>query len=243
MLFRHEKMKQYKAIFIDWDDTIGDFRNAAYRSMQLLYADLGLDACFSDFDTFFRIYSEHNTELWTKYGLDQVTKEYLEFDRMFYPLMMAEHPFAMDKAAEMAQKMAAGHLEHTTSLFSLLPDAEEVVRYLSNKYSLVVLSNGFVSVQYRKIDQSGLRSCFSDIILSEEVGCQKPNPRIYEIAMARGGWKADEVLMIGDSWTSDIQGAINSGIDQLWITGGSSQDVSLPATYKVERLRDVLQML
>lgn len=228
---------------MDWDDTIGDFRNAAYRSMQLLYADLGLDACFSDFDTFFRIYSEHNTELWTKYGLDQVTKEYLEFDRMFFPLMMAERPFAMDKAAEVALKMAAGHLEHTTSLFSLLPDAEEVVRYLASKYLLVVLSNGFVSVQYRKIDKSGLRDCFSDIVLSEEVGCQKPNKRIYEIALERNGLRKEDVLMIGDSWTSDIQGAINAGIDQLWIQGEDVRLSELPATYKVDNLRDVLSML
>ena len=233
-------MKEYKAIFIDWDDTIGDFSNAAMKSLRAMYDKHDLAACYTDFQQFFDVYEVHNLDLWRRYGLDRVTKDYLEFDRMFYPLSMAAKPLPQGDCIRLAQEMQEEHLRMTTQFFSLLPDAEEIVRYLAKKYPLVVLSNGFVSVQYQKIERSGLRECFTDIVLSEEVGCQKPNPRIYEIALERGGWKAEEVLMIGDSWTSDIQGAIAAGIDQLWIHEGETE---LPSTYKVAHFREVMSLL
>lgn len=235
-------MKQYKAIFFDWDDTIGDFSNAALRSLRWMYEHRGLNSCYDSFERFFEVYEAHNLDLWARYGLDQVTKEYLEFDRMFYPLTQSDHPFPLKEEVRLAQKMADDHLRLTTRFFSLLPDADEVIRYLAKKYPLVVVSNGFRSVQYSKIERSGLSDCFRYVVLSEEVGCQKPNPKIYQTALDLGGWKADEVLMIGDSWTSDIQGAIAAGIDQLWITD-AEPSADQPSTYRVPKLRDVMTML
>ena len=118
-----------------------------------------------------------------------------------------------------------------------------MVRKLAERYPLTIVSNGFIEVQYRKVELSGLRDCFQHIVLSEEVGAQKPNPKIYEEALRLNGCQPEEVLMIGDSWTSDIQGAIHAGIDQLWVQSGIVKDPNLPATYKVARLRDVLPLL
>lgn len=237
-------MKQYKALFLDWDDTIGDFKHAAIRSLQEIYTTHHLEEAFPCFEDYYNCYHPHNVWLWDEYGHDRVTKEYLEFDRFFYPLLLAPKPIPTGRAAEMAQEMAKEHLRHTTEFFSPIPHAVEVVRLLAEHYPLVVVSNGFKEVQYKKIDRSGLTDCFQDVVLSEEVGCQKPNPRIYEIALQRNGWQADEVLMIGDSWTSDIQGAINAGIDQLWIHDSEQgQDAALPATYKVQQITDVPVLL
>lgn len=236
-------MKHYKAIFLDWDDTIGDFAGAAYRSLQYMYDEHSLADCYDSFEQFYDIYETHNLDLWRRYGLDEVTKQYLEFDRMFFPLMMAPRPMESQKAIPLAIEMGKEHLENTTRFFRLLPDAEDVVRTLATKYPLVIVSNGFIEVQYRKIDRSGLRDCFSWIVLSEEVGAQKPNPKIYERALELCGCRASEVLMIGDSWTSDIQGAINAGIDQLWVMSSHVADPNLPSTYKVAHLKDVLPML
>lgn len=236
-------MKEYKAIFLDWDDTIGDFAGAAYRSLEYIYGEHGLADCYDSFEQFFEIYEAHNLDLWRRYGLDEVTKQYLEFDRMFFPLMMAPRPWSSEKTVPLAIEMGKEHLENTTRFFSLLPAAEEVVRTLARKYPLVIVSNGFIEVQYRKIERSGLGDCFSHVVLSEEVGAQKPNPKIYERALELCGCRSSEVLMIGDSWTSDIQGAINAGIDQLWVMSGHVADPNLPSTYKVSHLKDVLPML
>lgn len=235
-------MKKYKALFLDWDDTIGDFKNAAFRSLQEIYAKHHLEAMGYSFEAFYETYSQHNLYLWEQYGLDKVTKDYLEHDRFFYPLMMAPKPLPMKEASELAQIVGKEHLNHTTDYFAPLPGAIDFVRALAEKYPLTIVSNGFVEVQYKKIEASGLRNCFAHIILSEEVGCQKPNPKIYEEALRQNGLKADDVLMIGDSWTSDIQGAINAGIDQLWVSPAAEADEH-PATYKVSCLADALALL
>ena len=245
-------MKQYKAVFIDWDDTIGDFVGAAKLALQEMYEKYNLNDYFASLEEFVSLYKPHNLELWDKYGKDQVTKEYLSFDRFFFPLMHGSKGGERrlgDKAirqevAALAEQLSEDFLNMTTARFSLLEGAEELVRYLAAKYPLTVVTNGFVEVQYEKFDKSGLRDCFAHIVLSEEVGCQKPNPRIFEEALRMNDLSAEDVVMIGDSWNSDIQGAINAGIDQIWIR--KSKD-PLPegqsATYLVQSLSEVMEIL
>ena len=245
-------MKQYKAVFIDWDDTIGDFVGAAKLALQEMYEKYHLCDYFASCEEFVSLYKPHNLELWDKYGKDLVTKEYLSFDRFFFPLMHGSKGGERrlgDKAirqevAALAEQLSEDFLNMTTARFSLLEGAEELVRYLAAKYPLTVVTNGFVEVQYEKFDKSGLRDCFAHIVLSEEVGCQKPNPRIFEEALRMNGLQAEDVVMIGDSWNSDIQGAINAGIDQIWIR--KSKD-PLPegqsATYLVQSLSEVMEIL
>ena len=123
---------------------------------------------------------------------------------------------------------------------TILPDSGETIRQLANKYPLTIVSNGFVEMQYVKINKSGLADCFKYVVLSEETGAQKPNPVIYQKALQLNSITADEAIMIGDSYSSDIQGAVNAGIDQIWIT---QQPDNKPATYIVKQLKDVLNIL
>ena len=243
-------MKHYKAVFIDWDDTIGDFVGAAKLALQDMYEKYNLSDYFASFEEFFLLYKPHNIELWDKYGKDLVTKEYLSFDRFFFPLMHGSKvkgekgKVKGENLCVLAEQLSEDFLNMTTARFSLLEGAEELVRYLAAKYPLTVVTNGFVEVQYEKFDKSGLRDCFAHIVLSEEVGCQKPNPRIFEEALRMNDLSAEDVVMIGDSWNSDIQGAINAGIDQIWIR--KSKD-PLPegqsATYLVQSLSEVMEIL
>ena len=244
-------MKQYKAVLIDWDDTIGDFIGAAKLALQEMYDKYHLSDYFASHEEFVSLYKPHNIELWDKYGKDLVTKAFLRVDRFLWPLLhgskVGEKQEAKGERQELtalAEQMSEDFLHLTTAHFSLLEGAEALVRYLAEKYPLTVVTNGFVEVQYEKFDKSGLRDCFAHIVLSEEVGCQKPNPRIYEEALRMNGVSAEEAVMIGDSWNSDIQGAINAGIDQIWIR--KSQD-PLPngqsATYIVKSLAEVMEIL
>lgn len=243
-------MKQYKAVFIDWDDTIGDFIGAAKLALQEMYDKYHLCDYFASLEEFVSLYKPHNIELWDQYGKDLVTKAFLRVDRFLWPLQhgskLALSPFASSphRLSQLAEQLSEDFLNLTTAHFSLLEGAEELVRYLARKYPLTVVTNGFVEVQYEKFDKSGLRDCFAHIVLSEEVGCQKPNPRIFEEALRMNGLAAEDVVMIGDSWSSDIQGAINAGIDQIWIR--KSKD-PLPegqsATYLVQSLSEVMEIL
>lgn len=255
--------KQYKAVFIDWDDTLGDFHGAADLALYEMYDKYHLSDYFVSHEEFVSLYKPHNLELWDKYGKDLVTKEYLSFDRFFYPLMhgskvvsTAQRSTAinvndlqpqsgdLNLITDLAEQMSEDFLNMTTAHFSLLEGAKELVHYLAAKYPLTVVTNGFIEVQYEKFDKSGLRDCFSHIVLSEEVGCQKPNPRIFEEALCMNGLLAEDVVMIGDSWNSDIQGAINAGIDQIWIRKSKDPlSEGQSATYLVQTISEIMEIL
>lgn len=251
-------MKQYKAIFIDWDDTIGDFHGAAKLALREMYDKYNLSCYFTSHEEFVALYQPHNIELWDKYGKDLVTKEYLSIDRFLFPLMHGSYyknghtvqdgkNVTTQEVVRLAMAMSEDFLALTTANFSLLPGAEDLVRYLAEKYPLTVVTNGFVEVQYEKFEKSGLRDYFTHIVLSEEVGCQKPNPHIFHEALRLNGLAAEDVLMIGDSWNSDIQGAINAGIDQMWVNEKAMNDneerMMHEATYVVKSLEEIKNIL
>lgn len=238
----------YKAVFIDWDDTIGDFDQAARLSLYEMYNKYHLTEFFTSFEDFFRLYHPHNIELWQRYGENKVTKDFLRIDRFLWPLVQAlgGNSVLMQSSAlqSLAVRMSDDFLFLTTQHFSLLPGAETTIQYLAAKYPLTIISNGFIEVQHEKIAHSGLEKFFTHIVLSEDVGCQKPNPHIFEIALQRNRIRAEEAIMIGDSWYSDIQGAKRAGIDQLWINKDTqNQPKDQTATFVVKDITDILDIL
>ena len=242
-------MKQYKAIFLDWDDTIGDWTGAEHKALQDIYAHYHLEALYPTFEDYLNAYKPYNLELWTLYGRGEVTKERLHFNRFYKPLLKDYRPATPDRIQstdliaikeELAHEMGAEFLRLTNKYFSVLPGAAEVVRELAKKYPLTIISNGFKEVQYYKFAHSGLAECFAHTIISEEVGINKPQPEIFRIALQMNGVTADEAIMIGDSYSSDIQGAKNAGIDQIWLHEGETDET---ATYVVPKLRDVLTIV
>lgn len=239
----------YKAVFLDWDDTIGDFNHAAYAALHDIYQKYRLQRFFSTFDNYYALYNTHNIDLWRDYSNGKVTKDFLRIDRFLYPIVQAAggNPvlFESAKLQRLAQRISNDFLVLTTRYFTLVPGAEEMVRYLAAKYPLTLVSNGFVEVQYEKIRKSGLESLFSYVVLSDEVGIQKPNAGIFEHALALNHVQPSEAVMIGDSWFSDIQGAQRAGIDQIWIRRTPS--LPLPegqsATYIVADYSDIPHIL
>lgn len=242
----------YRAVFIDWDDTIGDWGQVARKSQRELYNKYHLAEWFETPEEWFEKYNTHNTELWVRYGKNEITKDYLYLDHFLFPLCQQigiTTDMAPQRLREMAKKMADEYVYLTNTYCRLMTDAEEVVRYLANKYPLTVVSNGFVECQYHKMEHTGLLPYFKHIVLSEEVNIQKPNPQIFEKAMTMNrtempDLQKDEVVMIGDSYTSDIAGAKAAGIDSIWVLAGEATDEQRKdATYIVPHLRDVMTIL
>ncbi|MBR1807829.1 MAG: YjjG family noncanonical pyrimidine nucleotidase [Paludibacteraceae bacterium] len=227
-------MKQYKAIFLDWDDTIGDFSHAEQHALRDLYSMYGLERLYAEFQDFYDCYHPYNIYLWELYGRSEITKEELAFRRFYHPVE------SLENGESVAKMLADDFLRLTTKHFRLLPGAADTVRYLAEKYPLTIVSNGFSEVQYTKIRLSGLSNCFRHVVLSEEAGVQKPNPLIYEKALQLNGMQKEEVLMIGDSYNSDIQGAINAGIDQMWII--KDTDDPRLSTYRTPNIKDLLSI-
>lgn len=234
-------MKRYKAIFLDWDDTIGDWTNAEHLALRDIYTTYHLNHLYASFDDYLAAYKPYNLELWGKYGRGEITKNYLHFERFYRPLLIQDEPelYGLLKD-ELSHRIGDEFLRLTNTYFRLMPDADRVVRYLASKYPLTIVSNGFKEVQYYKFEHSGLSDCLTHTLVSDEIGINKPQPEIFRIALERNGVKADEVIMIGDSYSSDIAGAKAAGIDQIWLHDGETSET---ATFIVPRLTDIMNIL
>lgn len=229
---------RYKAIFLDWDDTIGDWTTAEHKALQDIYKTYRLDRLYPTFADYLNAYKPYNLELWGMYGRGEVTKDRLHLQRFLRPIEGL--PLTGDGLQAMAHDMGAEFLRLTNKYFCLIPDADRVVKYLASKSPLTIISNGFKEVQHYKFEHSGLAPYFTHTLISEEVGINKPQPQIFEIALERNGITANEAVMVGDSYTSDIAGAKAAGIDQLWIHEGETDET---ATYIVPKITDIMTIL
>ena len=239
-----------KAVFIDWDDTLGDWGTAARLAQEDVYQQFKIAEWGVPFEDWYEAYHTHNAELWHLYGHGQIDRPFLMMDRFLHPICAVKGIAKEDGEAfkPLAMEMSALFLAQTNAHFRLLPDAREVVEYLAGKYALTVVSNGFAEVQHYKLEKSGLLPYFRHVVLSEEVGALKPGARIFEVAMEMNrrelpNLEKEEVVMVGDSWGSDIEGARNAGIDAVWISPEPSVQALPDGVQAVRRLRDVMEVL
>jgi putative hydrolase of the HAD superfamily len=95
--------------------------------------------------------------------------------------------------------------------------AFRVVRALSRRYRLGIVSNGFKDFQYHKLEKLGILGCFDCIVLFDEVGVRKPDKRIFLEALDRLGASPCECLYIGDSYEYDMRGASAEEMGGCWL--------------------------
>lgn len=231
--------KKYRYVFFDLDDTLWDFHENAKLSLQDIYNKWELNHYFEDFETFFQFYVHRNAELWEAYGKGEITREYLMMERFLYPLSMMginDH--------ELARKMGDHYLKILPTKTALKPFAKELLDYLSPKYPITLISNGFREVQYKKIRSCQIENYFSFIVLSEDAKALKPDTRIFEYALELNQAKPQETIMIGDSYIADILGAKNAGIDQVYFKNNTKQSPEkFDCTYQISHLKEVLEIL
>jgi HAD superfamily hydrolase (TIGR01549 family) len=123
--------------------------------------------------------------------------------------------------------------------------AVPLVKALSRRFKVGVVSNGLPDVQYRKLETIGLRDIFSCIVLSEEIGIRKPDPRIFNHAAGLLRVTLSECLYVGDSYTNDIIGAKAVGMSTCWLCRAQShpEDISINADHVVSNMKEVIQIL
>ena len=229
----------YKSVFIDLDDTLWDFHANAKSAMQEIYEERNLGKYFESFEQYFAFYAKRNLELWEEYGKGTISKEALQLERFQHPLIQVD----VDNAP-LAKEIGDQYLGLLPTRTMLVPYAKELLDYLYPKYPLTIVSNGFIEVQYKKLHSCGIEQYFAHVVLSEAANALKPDKRIFEYALQLNNAIASETIMIGDSYESDIVGARNAGIDQVYYN--PLQDKSLKdkqASYFVENLEDIIKII
>ena len=205
-------MRHYKTLFIDLDNTLYDFSGNSREAYIAVYNLLEYDRWFRSFEHYYEIYEEYNLRLWALYAEGKITKEHLNAERYSHPLRVVGAPDPEAIGAqfwdEAMKRLPLGN--------RLMPHAKEILTYLRPKYKMYILSNGFTELQSRKMQSAGIAHYFDGMILSEDIGVNKPNPAIFTHALQVAESTAEESLMIGDNYEVDIEGAQRVGIDQVF---------------------------
>lgn len=230
---------KYQNIFVDLDDTIWDFRTNSKIALEIIYDRYGLSEYYPLFDEYYRVYSEKNTELWSLYHHNRISKETLIVERFRYPLQRVGA--YNDK---LVLQLNADYLSVLSVQGELVPQARELLDYLkSRSYRLHIISNGFKEVQFKKMKSAGIENYFEKIILSDEVGVNKPHPDIFRYALNKTGSSGETSLMIGDNYDADILGAMQSGLDQVYFNPFQKPISGELPTYEVRTLSEICNIL
>ena len=231
-------MQRYKNLFIDLDDTIYDFSAASKESFMETYELLHYERFFKSFEHFYSIYEPYNLELWRIYGEGKITKEELNKRRYSHPL---EAVGIHDQ--ELADRFCREALSRIPTKNRLIPGAIELLEYLRPKYNLYILSNGFKELQSHKMRTARIDKYFDALILSEDIGVNKPNRKLYEYALEKTGSKLEESIMIGDMFDTDIVGAANIGMEQIYFNPKGKENTTFVPTHTVSDLLQIKNIL
>ncbi len=219
---------KYTTILFDSDDTLLDFkaseRQAIYRAFEL--ADLPFD------EEIRAVYSEINHGLWKALERAEISTEELlceRFRRLFERYCYDYDPSAMNDL----------YFNCLSETAFTMQGAVEVLEYLSGRYELDIITNGVGYIQTARLGNADIRKYIKHLFISGEIGISKPHKGFFDYVLSHIDEKdKSKILVIGDSLTSDIKGAINAGLDSVYIGEGESQ-----ATYCVSNILELKNIL
>ncbi len=228
-------MTQYKHLFFDLDHTLWDFDANARETLAELYDIFGLTSKINiAFEDFYPKYLYHNEILWDRYHHGLISAEELKWKRMWRTMLdfkIADEP--------LAREMSGQFLEILPTKKLLFPHTLEILNYLKAKdYALHLITNGFEKTQWSKLNNSGLSGYFTHVITSEGSNSLKPKKEIFDFAMLQAKATLPESIMIGDNLDADIQGAINAGMDTVFVNHINAVPAIKP-TFTVTHLKEL----
>lgn len=232
-------MPSYKHIFFDLDHTLWDFDTNAKSSLTDIFGEFRLaEKVTPEFDVFYDKYLHHNKILWERYQNGYITAEELKWRRMWRTMM--EFKVGDEK---LAKDLSARFLDILPLKDAMFPYAYEILNYLKNKhYQIHLITNGFEKTQWSKIRNSKIDHFFTHVITSEASNSMKPEKEIFEFAMHQSGALLHESIMVGDNLDADIKGAMNAGMDSIFVNHIEAK-TNLKPTYMVTHLKELETIL
>ncbi len=224
----------YKWLLIDADGTLFDYDRAERSALKQAFKQSG----HGFKPQYAQVYRQINSRIWLEFEAGKISQDRLR-TRRFELLFEA---CSIDPDPEI---FSDNYLKNLSESVDLIEGAEQVVRTLSEKVGLIIITNGLKDVQRPRFAKSTIIEFFADVVISEEVGSAKPDGRIFDVAFDRmSNPQKSEVLIVGDSLTSDIKGGNGYGIDTCWFNPGqrpSEQDVE--SNYEISHLSELLSIV
>ena len=201
-------MNHINHIFFDLDHTLWDFETNSDIAFETIFKEHKVNVSLEKFLNYYR---DINQKYWKLYREDNVSKEDLRYGRLKDTFNKINYKVNDD----LIENLAVDYIDVLPNSNLLFDGAHEILTHLQSNYQLHIITNGFNEVQSLKMEKSDLTKYFKTIITSEDAGVKKPNPIIFEYALAQTNAVSGESLMIGDNWEADIMGAKNAGFDVI----------------------------
>ena len=220
-----------KAVFFDIDDTLYDtsgFAKLARKAALNAMIDAGLPLSPDEaYDLLREIIKEKGSN----------------YDKHLN--VLTKRVFGEEKPLLIALGMITYH-NVKFALLRLFPETMSTLIHLKARgYHLGVISNGITIKQYEKLVRLGLYHFFDSVITSQEAGVEKPDIAIFELAMKTMGCKAENSVMIGNSFNDDVLGAIDAGMSAVFLTTklkDSEREIIEKKDLKLDIISDIGQI-
>ncbi len=226
----------YKYLLWDIDGTVLDFLASEAYAIKALFKKYQLGECS---DSMVQTYSQINVKYWEALERNELTKPEVLIGRFleFFDLMGIDKSIAEEFNREY-QLTLGDHLV-------FVENAKEMLQKEKGRFVLVAVTNGTKVAQTKKMKQSGLEDVFDGIFISEDVGAEKPNPEYFEYVFEKMGiTDKSQVLLIGDSLTSDMKGGADAGIDTCWYNPKHLDNThKISITYEIDDLGKLEEIL
>ncbi|MEO4054991.1 YjjG family noncanonical pyrimidine nucleotidase [Solibacillus sp. CAU 1738] len=227
-------MGKYRNLLFDLDDTLLDFGAAEDWALHRLFEEEGITLT-TEIESKYR---QINSDLWKQFEEGSITREELmttRFAKLF-------HVYGKEVDGGLYDKKYRDHLAESKVF---VDGAWELINNLADEYNLYVVTNGVSTTQYKRLNITGLAPLFKDVFVSEDTGYQKPMIGYFDYVFKRiPNFSENETLIIGDSFTADIVGGLNAGIDTCWLNRHNKVNVTdEKPTYEIQKLQQLYMIL
>lgn len=217
-------MKKYTTLLFDADDTLLDFHKDERQALEKTLIRYGVPVTEENIKT----YSEINLGMWKRLERGEITRS--ELKRTRFRKFFEAIGFSCNEDSLTVNNY---YLSFLSEGGNTLEGAPETVKALHEEgYELYIITNGIAATQAKRLERSGLLPYINEVFVSEAIGYQKPRKEYFDAVLNNIKEKDKEkILVIGDSLTSDIQGAMNAGLPCCWLNRYGKE---LPENYEVD---------
>ncbi|HEY1038905.1 MAG TPA: YjjG family noncanonical pyrimidine nucleotidase [Bacteroidia bacterium] len=225
-------------IFFDLDNTLWDFETNSQKVLHELIQKHGLiSKCQCSDRSFIKTYVLVNDDLWARYRKNLISKEELRSSRFYNTMLYFGY-----EDRELGLQLEKEYIDNSPYQKELFPHTLETLDYLSSKYKLHIITNGFAEIQHIKLKNCSIDQYFNEVLISEQIGFNKPHPNIFNAALEKTSAKTEHALMIGDDWDADIIGASEAGFKTIFFNPRKKM-VNSNQTPEIQSLNELITLL
>lgn len=228
-------MNDIKAVFWDVDATLLDQTLPEKNAIRRCFEEFGFGPCT---DNMLSFYPAINRAWWDKMERKEKTKEEITIGRFEEFLSL----FNLDTSK--AEEFNDSYMKYLGDTICFLPNAYETVKFLKGKVKQYIVTNGLVASQEKKLKNSGLDLLVDGVFVSQKIGYDKPDKEFFDYAIEKTGLKRSQIMIVGDSLTTDMKGGNNASLICCWYNPQRKENkLNLKIDYEISDLKQVLDII